>query len=136
MSTPGAGPLAGLRVVEMQAIGPVPYCGMLLADLGAHVVRIDRPADTGLGLPVAPPFDLLARGKRAMALDLKRVQGLDAALLQIAEAEVLLEGFRPGVMERLGLGPAVCHTRNPKLVYARISGWATPARCATPPAMT
>ena len=123
MSTPGAGPLAGLRVIEMEAIGPVPFCGMLLADMGATVLRIDRPAATELGLPVPAQFNLLARGKQARALDLKQADGLAAALALIAEADVLIEGFRPGVMERLGLGPAECHARNPRLVYARISGW-------------
>ena len=123
MSTQSTGPLAGMRVVEMQAIGPVPYCGLLLADLGAAVIRVDRPDDGGLGLPVPPRFDLMARGKQARAVDLKRPEGVEAALALIGEAEVLLEGFRPGVMERLGLGPAECHARNPSLIYARISGW-------------
>lgn len=121
MSTPG--PLAGVRVIEMQAIGPIPYAGLLLADLGAEVVRIDRPQASDLGLPVPPRFDLMARGKQVQSLDLKSTAGVEAALALIVRAEVLLEGFRPGVMERLGLGPAECHASNPGLVYARLSGW-------------
>ena len=123
MSTTSSGPLAGLRIVEMAAIGPAPFCGLLLADLGAEVVRIDRPGGTELGLPVAPRFDVLARGKQAVAIDLKRPEGVAQALALIAGADALIEGFRPGVMERIGLGPAVCHGRNPRLVFGRISGW-------------
>lgn len=123
MSTPPPGPLAGLRVVEMAAIGPVPHCGLALADMGAAVVRVDRPGPPELGLPVEPRFDALAQNKRARVLDLKRPDGVAAALALITDADALLEGFRPGVMERLGLGPDACHARNPRLVYGRISGW-------------
>lgn len=122
-SRPSSGPLAGLRVVEMAAIGPVPFCGLLLADLGADLLRIDRPGGAELGVPIPPRFDVLARGKQAMALDLKQPDGIAQALDLIAGADALIEGFRPGVMERLGLGPAVCHARNPRLVFSRISGW-------------
>ena len=117
------GPLAGIKIVEMSGIGPAPFCGMLLADLGADVIRIDRPvaADLGLGVPLR--YDLLNRGKRAAALDLKTPAGAATALRLVARADALIEGFRPGVMERLGLGPAACHAVNPRLVYGRMTGW-------------
>jgi alpha-methylacyl-CoA racemase len=117
------GPLAGVKVVEVAGIGPGPFCAMLLADLGAEVLRIDRTAESGLGLPRDPRFDLLNRGRRSVALDLKKPAGVAAALRLIAGADALVEGFRPGVMERLGLGPEVCLARNPKLVYGRMTGW-------------
>ena len=123
MSIAPTGPLAGLRVIEMAAIGPVPHCGMVLADMGAEVVRLDRPAASDLGLPVEARFDLLARGKQVRTVDLKQGDGVAAALELIGQADALIEGFRPGVMERLGLGPEVCHRRNARLVYGRISGW-------------
>ena len=117
------GPLAGVRVVEVGGIGPGPFCGMLLADLGADVVRIERPGGGGAGLPLAYQFDLLNRGKRSVALELKTPEGLGAALRLIERADALIEGFRPGVMERLGLGPEPCFARNPRLVYGRMTGW-------------
>ena len=120
---PGAGPLSGVTVIEMAAIGPVPHCGMVLAELGAAVVRIDRTAASGLGLEIPPEFDALARGKRPVALDLKGDAGREAAMDLIAGADILIEGFRPGVMERIGLGPEPCLARNPRLVYGRLSGW-------------
>lgn len=111
------GPLDRVRVVEMAGIGPGPFCGMLLADLGADVACIERPGiERG-------PADVTARGKRHIAIDLQKPDGIAAALLLIAQADVLIEGFRPGVMERLGLGPAACHKLNPKLVYGRMTGW-------------
>jgi alpha-methylacyl-CoA racemase len=112
-----AGPLEGLRVVEMAGLGPGPFCGMVLADLGAEVVCIARP-----GTPHAAT-DVTARGKRRVAIDLQAPAGKDDALALIARADVLIEGFRPGVMERLGLGPAPCHQANPRLVYGRMTGW-------------
>ncbi len=112
-----AGPLEGLRVVEMAGLGPGPFCGMLLADFGADVVCIERPG-TKRGAA-----DITARGKRHVALDLGAASGIDAALALIARADMLVEGFRPGVMERLGLGPAPCLKLNPKLVYGRMTGW-------------
>jgi alpha-methylacyl-CoA racemase len=117
------GPLHGLRVVELASIGPGPMCAMLLADLGADVVRIDRLAPSGLGVPMARRFDVNARNRRSAAFDLKAPAGR-AAVLRIAEgADVLIEGFRPGVAERLGLGPADCQARNPRLVYGRMTGF-------------
>lgn len=118
-----AGPLIGVRVVEMAAIGPVPHCGLVLRELGAEVLRIDRPGPSSLGIPVAAGFDALARGKRTVALDLKDAAGREAALELIGGADILIEGFRPGVMERIGLGPQPCMQRNKRLVYGRLSGW-------------
>ncbi|WP_300304334.1 CaiB/BaiF CoA-transferase family protein [Ferrovibrio sp.] len=118
-----SGPLSGLKVIEMPAIGPVPFCGMLLADLGADVLRIDRTGEVDLGLPVEPKYELLGRGKRSLALDLKDAKAIGLMLDLMAQADVVLEGFRPGVMERLGLGPDVALQRNPKLVYGRMTGW-------------
>ena len=113
------GPLAGLRVVELGGIGPGPFCGMLLADLGAEVVRIDRPAEAGR----RTPFPVLHRGRRSVAVDLKHPDGAEAVLRLTDRADALIEGFRPGVAERLGLGPEVCLRRNPRLVYGRMTGW-------------
>jgi alpha-methylacyl-CoA racemase len=117
------GPLGGIKVIEMQGIGPGPFAGMVLADLGADVVRIDRAGNVRGGDPSRPPADLLARGRRSIGIDLKQRQGVETALRLIEGADVLLEGFRPGVMERLGLGPDVCLARNPRLVYGRMTGW-------------
>jgi alpha-methylacyl-CoA racemase len=113
------GPLHGLRVLELAGIGPGPFCCMMLADLGAEVLRIDRPE----GPPGGHPADVLGRGRRSVALDLKRSEAIDAALALVERADVLVEGFRPGVTERLGLGPDTCHARNPRLVYGRMTGW-------------
>ena len=118
-----SGPLQGLRVIEMPSIGPVPFCGMLLADLGADVLRVDRTNDTDLGLPLEPRFELLARGKRSLALDLKADGAIDLMHRMIEKADVLLEGFRPGTMERLGLGPDILLARNPRLIFGRMTGW-------------
>jgi alpha-methylacyl-CoA racemase len=98
-------------------------CAMLLADLGADILRIDRLQDAGLGIERRPQFDLLNRGRRSVAIDLKRAQGVATALRLVAQADVLIEGFRPGVMERMGLGPDPCLKRNPRLVYGRMTGW-------------
>ncbi|MFF5489781.1 CaiB/BaiF CoA transferase family protein [Streptomyces virginiae] len=117
----GPGPLAGVRVVELAGIGPGPFAAMLLADLGADVVRVDRPG--GGGLAVDPAYDVTNRGKRSVLLDLKSADGPARVLDLVERADVLLEGFRPGVAERLGVGPAECHARNPKLVYGRMTGW-------------
>jgi len=118
------GPLAGLRVVEFAAIGPAPFAGMLMRQLGAELMRIDRPATDGHRLlPIDPRFDLLNRGKPVLELDLKKAADVDRALDVIAAAEVVIEGFRPGVMERLGLGPDACLARNPALIYGRVTGW-------------
>ena len=117
------GPLSGIRIVEMSGIGPAPFCGMLLADMGADVIRIDRLAAADLGFNVEARYDLLNRGKRAVALDIKSPAGIATVKDLIGKADVLLEGFRPGVMERLGLGPDVCHAVNPRLVYGRMTGF-------------
>jgi alpha-methylacyl-CoA racemase len=118
-----AGPLQGLRVIELAAIGPVPLAGMLLADLGADVVRVDRLEPSGLGLPMPTRFDVNARGRRSVALDLKAPAGLAAVQRLVDGADVLLEGFRPGVLEKLGLAPADCLARNPGLVLGRMTGF-------------
>ncbi|WP_077800985.1 CaiB/BaiF CoA-transferase family protein [Streptomyces sp. JHA26] len=118
---PGDGPLDGVRVVELAAIGPGPFAAMLLADLGADVVRVDRPG--GPGLAIDPARDVTNRNKRSVIVDLKAPDG-PAHVLDLAErADVLIEGYRPGVAERLGVGPADCHARNPRLVYGRMTGW-------------
>ena len=116
-----AGPLAGVRVVEMAGIGPIPFAGMMLADLGADVVRVDR-MEAG---PLADlsTMDPTRRGRRSLVLDLKHRDGREVALRLLAQSQMLIEGFRPGVMERLGLGPEDCHAVNPKLVYGRMTGW-------------
>jgi alpha-methylacyl-CoA racemase len=117
------GPLANLRIVEFAGIGPGPFCAMLLAELGAKVIRIERKEASGLGVPKPPRYDLLLRGRKAFALDLKRDEGVEAALRLVDKADALIEGFRPGVMERLGLGPEALLARNPRLVYGRMTGW-------------
>ncbi|CAN7225653.1 CaiB/BaiF CoA-transferase family protein [Terrabacter sp. LjRoot27] len=118
-----AGPLAGIRVVELAGIGPAPFAAMLLADLGADVIRIDRPGEASLPVPLAPESDLLRRGRPSVALDLKHPDGVATTLALVEQADVLVEGYRPGVAERLGLGPADCLARNPRLVYGRMTGW-------------
>ncbi len=117
-----AGPLAGLRVLELAGIGPAPFAGMLLADLGADVVRVDRPGGPALAA-VPPEQDLLGRGKRSVALDLKNSGDVGTVLDLVARADLLVEGMRPGVAERLGVGPDDCLARQPGLVYARMTGW-------------
>ena len=117
------GPLKGLRVIELASIGPGPMATMLMADLGADVVRVDRLDPSGLGVPMAPRFDVNARSRRSVAVDLKSPAGRDVVLRLVEGADVLVEGFRPGVAERLGLGPADCHARNPRLVYGRMTGF-------------
>jgi alpha-methylacyl-CoA racemase len=117
------GPLAGVRVVELAGIGPAPFAAMLLADLGADVIRVDRPGEPSLPVPLPPESDLLRRGRPSVALDLKHPDGLATTLALVEQTDVLLEGYRPGVAERLGLGPDDCLTRNPRLVYGRMTGW-------------
>ncbi|HET8603183.1 MAG TPA: CaiB/BaiF CoA-transferase family protein [Marmoricola sp.] len=116
----GTGPLRGTRVVELAGIGPGPHACMLLADLGADVVRVDRP---GGGLLGGGPHDVLTRGRPSVALDLKHPRAVQTVLDLVARADVLVEGMRPGAAERLGLGPEQCHARNPRLVYGRMTGW-------------
>jgi alpha-methylacyl-CoA racemase len=118
-----AGPLDGFRVVEMGGIGPAPFAGALLGDLGADVLRVDRIAKPGVEPDLPLRFDFYNRNKRSVALDLKQPQAVRAVLDLVAKADALVEGFRPTVMERLGLGPDICHTINPQLVYARMTGW-------------
>ena len=117
------GPLAGLKVMELAGVGPAPMCAMLLADLGATVLRVERSSPVELGLERPPHLNLLNRGRRVLALDLKSRDGVEVALALAERADVLIEGFRPGVMERLGLGPDECLARNPRLVYGRMTGW-------------
>ncbi len=117
------GVLSGYKVVEFAGIGPAPMCAMLLSDMGAEVLRIDRAEDADLGVPTDAKFNLLGRGRRSVAIDLKKQEGTEAALKLIEQADALIEGFRPGVMERLGLSPEVCMARNPRLVFGRMTGW-------------
>ena len=117
------GPLAGVKVLEFEAIGPGPFCAMMLSDMGADVLLVDRPEDPRLGLARDRAFDVMMRGRRSATLDLKSAAGVEAALQLAARADALIEGFRPGVMERLGLGPDVLLAKNPGLVYGRMTGW-------------
>ncbi|WP_330286464.1 CaiB/BaiF CoA transferase family protein [Streptomyces sp. NBC_00576] len=119
--TAGSGPLTGVRVVELAGIGPGPFAAMLLADLGADVVRVDRPGGTGLAID--PEYDVTNRNKRSVIVDLKAPDGPARVLDLAARADILVEGYRPGVAERLGVGPETCHARNPRLVYGRMTGW-------------
>src|SRR6202163_1248558 len=120
---PASGPLTGLRVVELAGIGPGPFCGMVLADFGAEVVRVDRAGSVRGGDPASPPPHIYNRGRRSIGVDLKHPDGVAAVLRLVDRADALIEGFRPGVTERLGLGPDVCMARNPRLVYGRMTGW-------------
>ncbi len=117
------GPLKGLRVIELAGIGPGPFCAMLLGDMGADVIRIDRIEASGLGIPSAPQFDITGRNRRSLALDLKQAAARDVVLRLVERADMLIEGFRPGVAERLGLGPLDCQARNARLVYGRMTGF-------------
>lgn len=116
-----AGPLAGVRVIELAGIGPGPFCGMLLADLGAEVIRVDRPG--GPPMPVPQRTDVTSRGKKRIVADLKHPRGAEVVLRLAAASDALIEGYRPGVAERLRVGPADCWARNPALVYGRMTGW-------------
>lgn len=121
------GPLAHLTVIEFAGLGPAPFAGMMLADQGARVIRIDRPIQTGkkegMAALTARDSDVLARGRESIALDLKQPQSIEIVLKLIKKADILIEGFRPGVMEKLGLSPEICLVHNPKLVYGRVTGW-------------
>ena len=112
------GPLSGFKIIEMAGIGPGPFCGMMLSDMGAEVVRVER-----IGAGDKAPKDVLARNRRSIGVDLKRSEGVEAVLRLIDSADAVFEGFRPGVMERLGLGPEICLERNGKIVYGRMTGW-------------
>src|SRR5467141_2424627 len=120
------GPLDGIKVIELPNIGPVQFAGMLLADMGAEVLRLDRATDVAAGSGVAgfvSPYSVIDRGRRSVGIDLKHEDGPEVLLRMCERADVLLEGFRPGVAERLGVGPDACQARNPRLVYARMTGW-------------
>ncbi|MGH9136962.1 MAG: CaiB/BaiF CoA transferase family protein [Acidimicrobiales bacterium] len=119
----GQGPLNGIRIIEIAGIGPGPFAGMMLADMGADIVRIDRAQGVSGGDPSTPPADLLNRSRRSIGVDLKSPEGVEVVLQLVEHADALFEPFRPGVMERLGVGPDVCLARNPKLVYGRMTGW-------------
>jgi alpha-methylacyl-CoA racemase len=117
------GPLQGVKVIELAGIGPGPFCAMLLADMGAEVIRVERAAAVRGGDPDQPPKDVLLRNRRSIGVDLKNPAGAEVVLRLVERADVLIEGFRPGVTERLGLGPEACLARNPRLVYGRMTGW-------------
>ncbi|THC42202.1 CaiB/BaiF CoA-transferase family protein [Massilia sp. Mn16-1_5] len=120
------GPLTGIKIIEMVGLGPCPFAAMMLADMGAEVIRIDRKTKPGADNPfpmLGTKFDVMARGRRSLALDLKKPEAREVVLKLVEQADILIEGFRPGVMERLGLGPEACQARNPKLVFGRVTGW-------------
>src|ERR1700733_6610933 len=117
------GPLAGIRIVEFPGTGPGPMAAMLFADLGAEVVRVDRTTASNLGIDMPTKFELLHRSRPSIAVDLKRPEGIALASELVEKADALIEGFRPGTMERLGLGPDAVLARNPRLVYGRMTGW-------------
>ncbi len=117
------GPLSGVKVIEIAGIGPGPFTAMALSDMGADVIRVDRSVAAKGGDPADPPRDVLTRGRRSVGLDLKNPDGVETLLKLVEGADVLVEGFRPGVAERLGFGPDVCHARNPALIYGRMTGW-------------
>lgn len=125
----GGGPLQGLRVVELAGIGPGPYAAMLLADMGAEVVRVERPVDGAIGMP--PTQDVTRRGRKSIILDLRNPVGIRTVIKLVEQADVLIEGFRPGVAERLGIGPDECWSVNPRLVYGRMTGWGQDGPLAT-----
>lgn len=122
-ANPPTGPLVGRRVIELAGLGPGPFAAMLLADLGADVIRVDRVVPGGLRLGEGDRLDVVNRGKRSIAVDLKSAEGREVVLALIESADILIEGFRPGVAERLGLGPSECSARNERLVYGRMTGW-------------
>lgn len=124
------GPLAGVRVLEIGGMGPTPFAGMTLADMGAEVVRVERPGGLGV-FPGKPEQDILNRGKQSVGLDLKSRDAVDAVLTMVERADILIEGGRPGVAERLGIGPEDCHARNRALVYGRMTGWGQDSPLAT-----
>jgi len=117
------GPLQGVKVLELAGLGPGPFCGMMLADMGADVVRVDRASGDANVIDIPSRFDIPSRNKRSIAIDLKSPAGVEMVLRLVETADVLIEPYRPGVAERLGIGPDVCAARNPKLVYGRVTGW-------------
>src|SRR4249919_3117705 len=118
-----SGPLTGYRVIELAGIGPGPFAAMMLSDMGAEVIRVERAQAVRAPGPTTPGWDVLQRGRRNVALDLKQPDGVEAMLALVDRADAVIEGFRPGVTERLGIGPAACLERNPKLVFGRMTGW-------------
>jgi len=114
------GPLQGVKIIEVGGIGPGPFCGMMLSDMGAEIIRIERKGQVGL---TQPKFDVMMRNRRSIGIDLRKPEGVAAVLKMVEKVDALQEGFRPGVMEKLGLGPDVCLVRNPRLVYGRMTGW-------------
>ncbi len=120
---PAEGPLAGFKILEIAGVGPTQFAGMLLADMGAEVIRVDRLHAADLGIPIPARFNLMNRSRASMAVDLKSDEGIEVVLRLCEGADALFEGFRPGVMERLGLAPDICMDRNPRLVYGRMTGW-------------
>ena len=123
MKRKAQGPLAGVKVLEVGGVGPAPFCAMLLADMGAEVVRIDRITASESGLPVERRFEAIFRSRKSLGLNLKKPEAVEVVKRMAAQADILLEGFRPGVMERMGLGPDVCLALNPRLVFGRMTGW-------------
>lgn len=123
MNSKKQGPLAGVKIVELGGIGPGPFCCMLLADMGAEVIRIDRPPGHDGGAPIDARFELLNRSRRSAMMDLKKPEAIAAVLRLVGQADAIIEGFRPGVTERLGLGPEACLAVNSRLVYGRMTGW-------------
>ncbi len=119
----GMGPLDGVRIIEVAGIGPGPFCAMMLADMGADVIRIDRAGLVRGGDPDVPPANVIMRGRRSIGVDLKSADGIEVVMGLVESADGLIEGFRPGVTERLGIGPEDCWARNPRLVYGRMTGW-------------
>jgi len=117
------GPLSGIKIIEIAGIGPGPFAAMLLSDMGAEVLRVDRAQAVRGGDPTKPPLDILNRGRKSIGVDLKNPDGVETVLRLVESADALIEGFRPGVTERLGIGPDACLARNPKLVYGRMTGW-------------
>jgi alpha-methylacyl-CoA racemase len=117
------GPLAGVKIVELAGIGPGPFCAMMLSDMGADVIRVDRAGAVRGGNPEVPPGDIMNRGRRSIGVDLKSPEGVETVLRLVEQADGLIEGFRPGVAERLGIGPDACLARNPALAFGRMTGW-------------
>ena len=124
-----AGPLDGVKIIELAGLGPAPFASMMLSDLGAEVVRVERAPAVRGGNPDAPPADVLNRGRRSIGVDLKNPGGVETVLRLVSRADALVEGFRPGVCERLGVGPEPCLARNAALVYGRMTGWDQTGPC-------
>ncbi len=125
------GPLTGIKILEIAGIGPGPFAAMMLSDMGADVLRLDRADCVPEAFPDQPHGDLLNRGRRSVGVNLKSAEGVEAVLTLVESADVILEGFRPGVMERLGLGPEVCLERNPRIIYGRVTGFGQDGPLAT-----